>query len=80
MPEFIPGQRWISHAEIQLGLGKIVASDHRTVTIDFPASDETRTYARDNAPLTRIIYKSGETIKTQHGASLIIEKAVVIAI
>jgi ATP-dependent helicase HepA len=73
---FLPGQRWISHAEIQLGLGKIVASDHRTVTIDFPASDETRTYARDNAPLTRIIYKSGETIKTQHGASLIIEKAV----
>lgn len=67
MEEFIPGQRWISNAEIQLGLGIIIDSDHRTVSIRFEASDETRTYAKQNAPLTRVIYDKGERVKAITG-------------
>jgi len=71
--EFISGQRWISHAELQLGLGTIVATEHRTVTIVFKASDETRTYAKQNAPLTRVIYDKGEQVKSISGDSLNIQ-------
>ncbi|WP_198263967.1 RNA polymerase-associated protein RapA [sulfur-oxidizing endosymbiont of Gigantopelta aegis] len=73
MEEFISGQRWISHAELQLGLGTIVATEHRTVTIVFKASDETRTYAKQNAPLTRVIYDKGEQVKSVAGDSLNIQ-------
>lgn len=70
MEEFISGQRWISHAELQLGLGTIIETAHRTVTISFMASDETRTYARQNAPLTRIIYGTGESVNSINGDSI----------
>lgn len=70
MEQFIPGQRWISHAEIQLGLGIIIETDHRTVTIRFEAGDETRTYSQQNAPLTRVIYDQGESVKTSDGDSI----------
>ena len=46
------GQRWISEAETDLGLGLIQSVDFRMVTVFFPAQDETRTYATDGAPLT----------------------------
>ncbi len=72
MSEFIPGQRWISNTEIQLGLGTIIDADLRTVTLYFAASDETRIYAQQDAPLTRIIYKTGETIKSISGQTLAI--------
>ena len=48
--DFIPGQRWISNSESELGLGLIQSLDHRTITVDFPASDEVRTYAIEQAP------------------------------
>ena len=51
MQEFIPGQRWISSAELQLGLGTVMNVEHRTVTLLFLASGETRTYAKQTAPL-----------------------------
>ena len=70
MAEFISGQRWFSHAELQMGLGTIITSDHRTVTIAFEASGETRTYARQNAPLTRMAYSQGEAITLVNGESL----------
>ncbi len=59
---FVIGQRWLSHADPQLGLGIVVAVETRRVTVEFPAADEQRTYALDNAPLSRIVYRCGETI------------------
>ncbi len=72
MEEFIPGQRWISHAELQLGLGTIIETDHRTVTVLFIAGDETRIYASQNAPLTRVIYKTEEQITAASGEQITI--------
>jgi len=63
--EFVIGQRWVSHTETELGLGIIVGIEGRRVKISFPAAEEQRLYATDTAPLTRIEYKLGETIRTQ---------------
>lgn len=57
------GQRWISDAEPELGLGLVVEADPRTMTILFPRSEETRVYARANAPLTRIQFAIGDRIQ-----------------
>ncbi|NOQ80139.1 MAG: RNA polymerase-associated protein RapA, partial [Gammaproteobacteria bacterium] len=70
MEEFIPGQRWISNAELQLGLGTLIETEHRTITINFIASGETRTYAKQDAPLTRVIYDKGEQVKSVDGSSI----------
>ena len=61
---FIIGQRWISNAESQLGLGFITAVNSRHISINFPAAMEERLYTSENAPLSRIIYKEGETVRT----------------
>ena len=63
--DFVPGQRWISNSESELGLGLIKSLDHRTVSIDFPASDELRTYAIDQAPLSRVTFAVGDSIKNK---------------
>ena len=70
MQDFIPGQRWISDAELQHGLGTVLQSDLRSVTIVFIASGETRTYAKETAPLTRAQFSVGDTIKSHEGWSL----------
>jgi ATP-dependent helicase HepA len=62
---FVPGQRWISNSESELGLGLIKSRDHRTVSIDFPASGEMRTYATEQAPLSRISFAVGDSIEDQ---------------
>lgn len=63
--DFVPGQRWISNSESELGLGLIESLDHRTITIDFPASGEIRTYALEQAPLSRVSFVVGDSIKNQ---------------
>ncbi|KTD30994.1 RNA polymerase-associated protein HepA [Legionella moravica] len=67
---FTIGQRWISNTESQLGLGIITELQGRNVSISFPAAEEDRIYAIDNAPLSRIIYKIGEEISTNDGRTL----------
>ncbi|MFT7288499.1 MAG: ATP-dependent helicase HepA [Halieaceae bacterium] len=64
------GQRWLSHADSELGLGIVVDLETRRVTIHFPAVEEDRTYARDNAPLTRLRLRQGESLNTRDGRIL----------
>lgn len=59
---FIIGQRWISNTESQLGLGIIIDTSHRQVTLHFPAANEERIYATHNPPLSRIICREGEEL------------------
>lgn len=61
------GQRWLSNAEVELGLGTIVAIDDRTLSLLFPASGESRNYARKSAPITRIKFAVGETASHHEG-------------
>ncbi|MBT8129103.1 MAG: RNA polymerase-associated protein RapA [Gammaproteobacteria bacterium] len=76
MYDFIPGQRCISDAESQMGLGTILKVEHRTVTVVFIASGETRTYARNTAPLTRVEFSAGDTIQTQHGTAITVDEVI----
>jgi ATP-dependent helicase HepA len=65
--DFIPGQRCISDAELEMGLGTVLAVDERTVTIVFIATGETRIYSRETAPLSRIVFAIGDTISSHDG-------------
>lgn len=67
MSEYVLGQRWVSHADAELGLGVIVEVDAHRVTVHFPAVAEDRTYARDRAPLTRLALAAGDTLVRQDG-------------
>ena len=71
--QFIPGQRWISNTETNLGLGTITGTEGRTVTVTFQASGEQRTYAQDNAPLTRAAFTVGDWIENEEGTRLQID-------
>lgn len=66
----IPGQRWVSDSEPEMGLGMILKVEHATVEVLFPAAEETRCYALESAPLRRVIYKAGEFIQTHEGVEL----------
>src|SRR5687768_4158729 len=63
----VPGQRWISDSEPELGLGMIEEVDAATVSIKFPASGERRRYARQSAPLRRVRFHAGDRIQNAEG-------------
>jgi len=67
---FVAGQRWLSHADTELGLGIVSVVEMRRVTVAFPATGEERTYASNNAPLSRIAYRAGDTIQTHDDQEL----------
>lgn len=71
--EFVIDQRWINDAELLMGLGTVLAVEHRTVSIIFHATGETRTYAKESAPLTRIRFNIGDEIIDIHKRKLIVE-------
>jgi len=68
MSTFALGQRWVSHADVELGLGIIVELEGRRVTLHFPAVGEDRTYATDRAPLTRLVLNVGDMLQHVDGS------------
>ena len=64
---FAIGQRWLSHADSELGLGIVIEFDGRRVTLHFPAVAEERTYAVATAPLTRLRLRPGDELTTRDG-------------
>ena len=70
----IPGQRWISDSEAELGLGLVLQAGGGRVEVFFPAANEHRQYALKSAPLRRVEFQEGERIKLQDGASVVIER------
>lgn len=73
MSLFVPGQRIISDTELSMGLGTVVAVDFRSVTVLFLATEETRVYSQQSAPLTRVRFAVGDTVLSHEGWSLKIE-------
>jgi ATP-dependent helicase HepA len=71
--DFIPGQRWINDAELNMGLGTILSVEHRTVTVLFLATGDTRTYAKATAPLTRVMFAPGDSVRGHESWSLRID-------
>ncbi len=70
MQDFVVGQRWISNAELELGLGTVVTVDLRTINMVFLASGETRAYAKQTAPLNRVMFAAGDSVNSHEGWTL----------
>lgn len=74
MIKFALGQRWISDSESDLGLGTVIGQEGRMLTLLFPASGENRLYSILEAPLTRVQFNPGDTVKSAEGFSLLISE------
>ena len=72
-PEYQPGQRWISDSEAELGLGTILMTEGRLLTVLYPATGETRQYSLRNAPLTRVRFAPGDEITHFEGWKLTVQ-------
>lgn len=66
---FMVGQRWASISEPKMGLGVVTEVSGRRVTVAFPAVEDSRTYAAESAPLSRIVYRTGDAINNNNGDS-----------
>ena len=73
LQQFAIGQRWLSDTETELGLGVLIDVDERSISILFPKSDETRVYARNNAPLSRIVFNTNDEVHDQEGTQWLVE-------
>lgn len=74
--QYVIGQRWISESEADLGLGIVLDLANRRLTLSFPAAGERRTYAVDNAPISRVKYEAGEQVRHQNGTKVKLTKVV----
>ena len=59
---FVPGQRWYSTAEPELGLGTILRAENRQVDIFFTGVGELKHYTQSSAPLIRCEFSAGDQI------------------
>lgn len=73
MSEFLPGQRWLSQAEPELGLGTVLRVEGRSVQVYFGATGQMRQYARQSAPLSRALFRLGDRISVAGGRRAQIE-------
>jgi ATP-dependent helicase HepA len=60
---FVPGQRWLSETEPELGLGMVLNASSNQVTVVFRATGTTRQYSIENAPLKRVTFRVGESVR-----------------
>ncbi len=70
----VPGQRWVSESEPELGLGTVLAAGFRDVTIRFEAAGETRVYMRRNAPLRRVRLQPGDRARSRDGRVFVVRR------
>lgn len=76
MSLFVPGQRWISESEPELGLATVIHAGEGRVQVVFAAAGQTRTYASDNAPLKRVRFRAGDTIKTHEDKEFVVKEVI----
>jgi len=71
--KFVPGQRWISDSEPELGLGTVLEAGFRDVKIAFRASNVVRVYMHRNAPLRRVRLKAGDRARSNSGRVFVVK-------
>jgi len=72
--KIVPGQRWVSETEPELGLGIMLNVEFKRVEVMFPAVNERRQYALQSAPLRRVMLKAGESLETHSGDVLEVDE------
>jgi ATP-dependent helicase HepA len=76
MSPYVVGQRFMSEAEPELGLGRVEHIEKRSLVLRFPASDTLRRYAAGAAPIRRVAFRVGDEVEDQRGRRLRIEKVI----
>jgi ATP-dependent helicase HepA len=72
MQNFVPGQRWLSETQVELGLGLVVGVEGRRVEIAYRATGEQRVYALPDPPLVRLELAPGEPVQDRAGRALLV--------
>lgn len=72
-PKPVPGQRWTSDSEPELGLGIILRVEARRVEILFPAAAEQRLYSLTSSHLRRVAFREGDRIRLHDGTELTVQ-------
>jgi ATP-dependent helicase HepA len=70
---FVPGQRWISSAEPELGLGTVLRVEGRGVQVLFAKAGILRPYAIESAPLLRAEFRAGQRVAGK-GIAFLVER------
>ncbi len=69
----VPGQRFLSNAEPELGLGTLIRIEGRSVQVLFATAGVLRQYAAHSAPIARAEFRPGQKI-TGKGVSFVVER------
>ncbi len=73
MDSYVIGQRFVSEAEPELGLGIVSEVDGYRVSLNFPASGEQRIYAAGASALKRVVLRVGDRANGLKGESFEID-------
>ena len=76
MSILIPGQRFMSETEPELGLGILSNVESKTVKISFLAAKTERVYGSKGAPIKRVVFSVGDEITLRSGQKLTVEAVV----
>lgn len=71
---FVPGQRYVSETQSELGLGLIVGVSGRRLEVDFPATGERRFYALPDPPLVRVEVAVEDHVRARDGTELLVRE------
>jgi ATP-dependent helicase HepA len=71
---FVPGQRWLSNNEPELGLGLVIKAERGRISLLYPATGQAREYAISNVPLTRIAFNVGDEVEAHDGKKFIVAR------
>ena len=71
--QYVPGQRWASEMEPELGLGTLEDISGRQISILFKAGDCLRRYSRESAPVKRVIFNKGDVVKSKDNIKITIQ-------
>jgi ATP-dependent helicase HepA len=69
----VPGQRYISNAEPELGLGTLIRIEGRSVQVLYATAGVLRQYAAHSAPIARAEFRVGQKVMGK-GISLVIDR------
>lgn len=72
----VPGQRWVSDSEPELGLGIILKVEANRLEILFPAADERRLYSLESSHLRRVVFREADRITLHDGREAIVRDVV----
>ncbi len=70
--KYVKGQRWISEAEPELGLGTVSEVGKRRIRLSFPSSEVERDYSKGYAPIRRVRFQEGDRLRERDGGEFVV--------